>query len=327
MSKRTLYVGDVHATPDDLSDCASLVALISRTAAEYDVKEVVFLGDQYHTHAVMHVEVMAFWQQVFKQLSLRYTTIVLVGNHDRPGDASVFSHALIAHENVVDHIVSEPTVLDGILYLPYCHDNGQFIAFCKSSANLKTVVCHQSFNGGTYENGSYMQDGVDPAVIPQQFVISGHIHSPQKFDKVWYPGAPRWRSLADANVDRAIHVIEHDDDGSYQIKASIDTGTVCRRIVFQTVTPTQDASLAVDSKDRIHVDVRGPEDFVKQKSDELKAKGIRVRKFPDVRRVIKVRESEGIDFAFQKYVLLFAAPNGTSGEELQRVFDERFAKP
>ena len=323
MSKKVLYVGDVHATQTELADCKKLVDLVQKVATLHKVDRITFLGDQYHTHAIMRIEVMAFWQEAFSRLSKEREVVVLVGNHDKPNDASERTHALLAHPNVT--VVDRPTVLDGVLHLPYCHTAEEFVEACSGDGreNLKVVVCHQSFNGGKYENGIYMEGGVDPELVPQKYVISGHVHSPQRFSKVWYVGAPRWRSLSDASAEaRHINVVEHNEEG-YKVVAQFDTGKVCKRIVYATVTPESPEVPAISEKDVVYVDVRGPEDFVNSKAIELKSGGIRVRKFPYARKTIRVKESEGISKSFSKFVLLFKTPNGTPSEVVSECLNER----
>jgi hypothetical protein len=109
---------------------------------------------------------------------------------------------MMVHTNIM--VVDEPrVVLPGILFVPYVHDPAEFVQICQQYPEAKTVVCHQTFAGSYFENGFLTPDGVEPNLLPQEQVISGHVHSPQRIGKVWYPGAPRWRTVSDANTERA----------------------------------------------------------------------------------------------------------------------------
>jgi DNA repair exonuclease SbcCD nuclease subunit len=240
-SIRLLLVGDVHATPEELGDCRRLIDFVAKTAQENGVDYIVFMGDIYNTHNVMRVEVLAFWKDAFEKLyKICRDVIVLVGNHDYAGEGLPI-HALLAHDTQV-LVVDKPCNFDlGILFLPYMSSREAFVEACEyekaAQSTGPTVLCHQTFEGSTYENGMYAPDGVDPNLIPQTTVISGHIHTPQSFGKVMYIGAPRWRTLSDANVERAIWIYDFDSEGKVIKTKSFDTGTACKRIKQADHTP------------------------------------------------------------------------------------------
>jgi len=313
-----LFVGDVHATPDDLDDCEALLTLVEKTASERGVGRIVFLGDQYHTHGIVRVEVMGFWSRWFERLSKNHKVTVVLGNHDRPNDSSISDHALRAHAHVVD-VVDSPKVLGGVLYLPYYHDNEEFVKVCNEYPLTRTVVCHQTFDGGKYENGAYMADGVDQEKILQEMVISGHIHTPQSFGKVVYVGAPRWRSLADAAAtSRSIRPADI-EAGLVKLGAGVSTGGVCSKIIYAKITPDEPDVPKCNSKDRLYVDVHGNEGFVKSTKEALQGAGVRIRTFVETKRVAAIRESDGIPKAFEKYASRFEPPFGSDKETVKGV--------
>ena len=128
-----------------------------------------------------------------------------------------------------------------------------------------TVVCHQTFAGSDYGNGFYAKDGINPDLIPQKKIIGGHIHSGQEFGKVFYVGSPRWRTLTDANQDRAIWLIEFDGEGNLLNKTPFSTNGVCRRVFAATLTPDNPQIPDMQVKDRYRITVKGPVDFVEAK--------------------------------------------------------------
>jgi len=188
---RALLVGDVHATPEELEDCQRLIDHVVAVARLRRVGAVVFMGDLYNTHNVMRVEVLAFWRRAFKTLNdAGLDVYVLVGNHDYAGEGLQI-HALMAHEEQVT-VVDRPMVLGhaGVLMLPYFSDRQAFVEACHVEIQLDgrrveggSVLCHQTFEGSKYENGFYAPDGVEPNLLPQKYVISGHIHTPRRSTK------------------------------------------------------------------------------------------------------------------------------------------------
>lgn len=320
---RMILVGDVHATADSLEECKKLIDFVSDKAKEEKADYIWFSGDQFHSHAIVHLEVMKFWRDAFVRLrSEGFHVIGLVGNHDRPGSNEAVSHAMMPYEHLIT-VVDEPTLIEGkTLHLPYMASNDEFVAACNEYSHIPIVFCHQDFDGAQYENGFYSQNGVDSNLIPQRQVISGHIHMISEFDKVWYVGSPRWRTLSDANQDRAIWFVEIEDGQIAQRKA-FSTTSVCTPIYSLVDTPDAPAEIP-EGKAKVSVDIRGPVDYVTKRAAELAGKGVRVRPLPD-NNVIRVKESDGIPTAFTKYAASFIPKNGTSKEALMGMAKERIS--
>ncbi len=349
---KQLLVGDVHAVPEELAECERLADFIFETVEREKPKHVVFLGDQYNNHASVHVRVQEFWLRFFRRLtrgenharqwlgergggSYLPHVIAIKGNHDIDPTHGVTAHALMAHEDQVT-VIDKPQVINGILFLPYTYDAEEFYGWVNGTEpwrqepplkDARGVICHQSFNGAMYENGFYSEDGFDLGRVPQPWVISGHIHRGQYVNgvKLWYPGAPRWRSISDANTDRGIFLVDYDHgtfDAPYAI-TRFDTGPHCRQMFRHTVTPASPEVPPVDSKDLCIVDVHGPADFCREQEMKLRAAGARPRLHIENTTAIFIRESEGIGKSFAKFLDAFAPKFGTDKAVLARLAQER----
>jgi DNA repair exonuclease SbcCD nuclease subunit len=203
------------------------------SAIEYKCDTIEFLGDLFHTHAIMRIEVVDFWQKVFEKIEIENIDCrVLVGNHDQPGskEKEQEMNALnIFEDNIGDSfrtIINKPMIIDNIAYIPYMSDKQDFIHAAKilyEQGATKLLVAHQTFTGAVYENGFYAPDGIDPAEVPQEKIISGHIHKNQEIGKCLYPGTPKWDTMSDANEDKGIWIFEHEEDGSYGNNGFIPT--------------------------------------------------------------------------------------------------------
>ncbi len=332
MSK-TLYIGDPHATVDSLKEMDKLIDFIEDVILAEQPNKVVFLGDQYHTHAVIHLGVMTFWTDAFNQLMTagigRDPEVLIdppdiyamVGNHDMSGVSNVRDTSMSAHVSQIK-VLKDARVIDGILYVPYQADNEKFVYICNKYPT-KTVVCHQSFAGAAFDNGFYDPHGIDPNLIVQEQIISGHIHKPQSFGKVWYPGAPRWRTVGDANTQRAIWLVEHDQDGRIVSKKAFDTSACCRSIHLLEDRPGVPAVIPTGNVNVI-VDIYGPKDHVAVRKAELEGVA-RVRTFPDTEKVIKVKESDGIAVAFKTFIDNYKTKNGTPPDAIWGMAKERIS--
>ena len=328
-----LFVGDVHAQFEDLYDCTQLMSYVCQIVAKYHPEQVVFLGDLYHNHGIKNLEVERFWLDFFDQLvEADHTNVIaLVGNHDRSGNFTLESTAMQVHRNVT--VVDEPFKNGGgIVYLPYYHNPEDLVKAAQVHSDCGIAVCHAALSGGHYDNGAPIhsdsflgKDVASPDDFPQHTIISGHIHAPSKFGKVWYMGSPRWLNMGDANRSRAIHLVEI-DDGKIASSKEFSTDKVCRRTWQLTVTP-EDACEAefaqVQPKDRVLVNIRGPSAFCEESKRNLIVKGHRVRIFPTDRGTARVQESEGIPTAWAKHLASYSPKFGTPTHLLSKMFQER----
>lgn len=330
---RLLYVGDPHVVPDELDDCQALLDLVTKTAVENVVDAVVFLGDQHHTHSLVRLEVVSFWRRnlcAMRKAEVK-AVVKLKGNHDCFLEPDAKGSALDAYRDfqpwltIVDEGVHYG-VVDGVVFMPFCHTEERFrqcLEFAPTGFH-RTLVCHQTFNGAKYENGFPAPDGFDLEKVFFPTVISGHIHTPQMVGKCWYVGAPRWRTFHDANIDRNIWLVEHDENGAIIRSEGISTGDVCRQIKHLELTPDVLAPKYINPAHVWHIDLRGPAEWV----DENKRvwagmPGIRLRTYKTNAAAPKVRESEGIDTAFVKFAAAYKPRFGTSVEQLGKMAQER----
>ena len=340
---KILAVGDVHIEPHTIDDCAALIQFVLQIAKETSPDLVLFLGDQYHHHSILHVPCLAFWKSAFTALRAAGLKVAaLIGNHDMTGVEGANCHAMLAHTGDGVKIIDKPTLLGALLLMPYYSDREAFAKECvkyrpptpeeeevdqwQGGQFARTVICHQTFQGGTYDNGFYAKDGIDTELIPQEKIISGHIHTPQSWGKTIYLGSPRWRTLSDANVERAIWLMEF-EGGRLTKQTPYSTGDVCKRVWHLVDTPEAPISQVFNTKDSYRVDIKGPADYVERRKKELQAPGVRVNCFPDQKsECLQVRESEGVEVAFKKFFGRYEAKYGTDKQILERMVKERLGQ-
>lgn len=326
-NKKVLIVGDLHATPEELGDCSLLVEQLKSICQNQNITDIWWTGDQHHTHSVLRVEVLHWFKAVFKGLrDLGIRSTCLVGNHDQaaPGSAA---HSMVAyqHDPGVCVVDAPKVLLPGVLAVPYFHTQEEFLkATAPFAEKVETLFCHQTFDGSTYENGFLASDGFDAYKAPGSQIISGHIHTGQEFGKVWYVGSPRWRTLSDANTPRNVWVVEFNSRGT--LAARTPFATVCRQIQHREDLESSPVQLPLDRAHQWRIDIKGSPEWCQRRKTELAAAGALVRTFPDqVSTAGRVRESEGISKAFQKYLGMYQPKNGTSPEVLQQMARERLS--
>jgi hypothetical protein len=213
-------------------------------------------------------------------------------------------------------VIDSPIEIGGLSFVSYCHDQDEFIAAANSLGG-DTLICHQTFDGASYDNGFFAKDAIDPNKVTQKTIISGHIHTPGKFGKVWYPGAPRWQTVSDANIERAIWVL----DGS-NTPVHIPTGSSLRRI-WNLSENEVEGGLSVESQmdkvksgDKVCVDLVGSQAWCTKRKLQLKAADVRFRIFATDLHHAKVKESDGLSVAFKKFFDAYKPKNGTDKDVL-----------
>lgn len=302
---RLLVLGDPHVVVDELPECERLGAKVLGLMEDHNAGLVV-LGDLYNNHSVVRVEVMAFWRDFFhKARHLSEEVFALVGNHDRPQGSASGIHSLMAHHDV--YVVDRPISYNGVGFMPYFDSPERWIEEFKD-LGTKVVFCHQTFAGSKYENGFFAPGGVPTEVLGDTKIISGHIHTPQTVGNVWYPGAPRWRSISDAGVDRFIYLIDVNSQG-YKVLDRFSTADVCTPITLVNVE-TMEQLAEIPKVPGVRVTLTGSESFLKEAEATLQSMGVRYRSSV-VGRATSVRESEGVDKAFAAFVRGFDAPGKT----------------
>lgn len=323
-----LWVGDLHVTVRELEDANALLEYVETVARQHDVDQILFAGDLYDNFSLVNTQVMQFWKDWFYRLH-GFDVAALVGNHDQSSDSSSSSHALLAHTEEI-MVVDRPVENNGVLYMPFVRDPAEFIKIV-NDFDVKTVFCHQDFNGAKYENGFFSEDGADPVGILPRVAISGHIHCPYAFQNIEYPGAPRWRTLSDAaETEKYIFVYEIDNSGSVVSKERFATSGVCRPIVEVSLTPDtleNFRKLNPSIKCDYRVSISGPESFVRETSRRV------ADIFPDMSGVrvstvifdetVNLRESDGIVVSFQKWFESFQPVYGTDMAVLRKMVKER----
>lgn len=181
--RKILRVGDMHVQVSNIAESKLIVQLVKHTAEANGVDAIEFLGDQFNNHSVVRLEVIDFWRWAAIFLStLEVPIIFLKGNHDICGDREK-EEQISANDIFIGmkncYVVNTWMNYGSIAYVGYTSDKAKFMEYAKKAFEdgcATTLVCHQTFNGAQYDNGFYAPEGLDPIVVPQPCVISGHIH-------------------------------------------------------------------------------------------------------------------------------------------------------
>jgi predicted MPP superfamily phosphohydrolase len=271
---KILRLGDMHVKVSNLEESERLLKFVLDTALERKVDRLEILGDLFDTHSIIRLEVMEFWDRWLHMLAKQtFDTRVLVGNHDITGNFSSTYSALSTFRDL-DIVVYEPEVTGPFGYLPYIHDNSEFVKEANNLANLgaRFLVSHNTYQGSKYDNGMYAPDGVDPDLIDSRIhtLLSGHVHTAQDFGRVIYPGTARWASQSDANRAKGISLFTHaKHDGTILDREFISTAGVCVPLISIEL---REGGVLPEFPDngRVSVQLIGSSDWIARTKLELK---------------------------------------------------------
>ena len=321
---RLLLVGDPHVTVEELGDAQGLLDGVHALYGQLGPDKVIFMGDLHHNHAVTRVEVTDFWLRNLARFP-KDKLVLILGNHDRPNDASSTAHALQAYHSLAAVVSGVQSLGEGVFVAPYFHSRGDLVESMQQfNKSVKVLLCHQTFDGSRYENGFFAPDGLDPRLLGIQRVISGHIHTSQALNweegYVQYIGSPRWRSISDANVNKSVVLYDTETD----IFQGFDTQNWCSPIGKATLSNVKEldtVSFVRNPKARLHLDVVGAKVEVEVQTALIKAQVPRAKIRPvytdQSNKRLSVTESEGVFNALRRYVAAFRPTYGTPASVLQ----------
>lgn len=312
---KILLIGDPHGQPNNLKDLQSIFDLAEFIVGKEDVEYTALMGDLFHTHRIIHQEVVSFYKENLKRIKGKNQfnyPIVLVGNHDMVGPTNDSLNAVsLTLEGYCSPVVKATNLFDGVWGVPFIADKNKFVDVCNTIPADAILLCHQTFDGSKYENGFYAPDGLDQHLIPQKTIISGHIHSAQTIENVTYIGTPRAVTAGEANQSKYIYVFDTEtkDFRKYCTDKFVKT--------YRTLEVNENTALHLEGldfiKDDIRIMVSGSQEFYNHFIEYHKELIGKVKLIPNIKQVsgkkIDLEKSESIKDALQKYVFEVADIN------------------
>lgn len=303
-SLKLLKVGDPHATVSNLSEMRSLFDFILKTALIQKVDHVVLMGDLFHTHAWLRIEVLMVWHEILTKFIAdnSVSVIILEGNHDQPGPkemegkmSAVQALKLMFDGNQRLQVITKPKIIDGIGFLPYTSNEEKFYQWANElyeRGATGTLECHATFQGSTYDNGMYAPGGFDLSKVSQKNIISGHIHKFQMFDKAMYIGTPKWETAVDADQEKGIWLMSATnglvDVDKAEFISTASVVTPMRKIVLKE----DDAEPILKEGSKYLIEFVGPSSWITKAKKQYVGRAAIKTTFTDSKQRSK-RESTG----------------------------------
>ena len=179
-------------------------------------------------------------------------------------------------------IVDKVEQIGDFVFCPYVPP-GEFEAALQTNPEIDyksgkgIIFCHQEFFG--CKMGAI--DSVEGDKWPKDYipVISGHIHSRQMLENVYYPGAAMQHAFGESEKN-IIAIIDYDSDRGYKLD-EIDLKLPRKKIVYMDVDNVDEYVVKENCDDKIKVTLSGSYEEFKSfrkssKYTELTKKGVRI---------------------------------------------------
>lgn len=249
-----LVIGDPHFKLTNLLQMEVVADECVRVARERKPTFIVCLGDVLDRFSTIREEPLNKALDFFHRLLEHAPLFVLVGNHDRPNNATFCTaeHPFNACKHWKPsprghqlHIIDTPRVFimpscRTYTFVPYV-PNGRFAdALALPSATgwqgSEVIFAHQDFKGAVYNGlASATGDVWDSDDLPM--VISGHIHDYQELPGVIYPGSPIQHASSESK-DKTLYWMEVSDETTEAERIPIAVPVYHTEVLAADAVPT-----------------------------------------------------------------------------------------
>lgn len=219
---KAFIIGDPHFQKDTVHEDRIFVEETIKHAKESKPNFIVILGDTLHTHETVDVNASNVAYSFIKQLRDIAHVYLIIGNHDFIDNKQFLTtnHAFTTYKEwkgitVVDYPILETIQGKTFVFCPYV-EPGRFLEalnLLSDSENFwemaDCVFAHQEIRNFNLRKTipSKIGDAWDEGYPP---IISGHLHTPQNKNNVFYPGASKQVTFGELD-DKWLWEVEFDE--------------------------------------------------------------------------------------------------------------------
>jgi DNA repair exonuclease SbcCD nuclease subunit len=225
---------DLHCATSTLETCLEVLQKVHKEAVDRDAG-ILFLGDWWHVRGSLRVDLV---NSVLSQLSTWTQPMIMIpGNHDQTSWHTNEHHALRIFQNAYRIknttvsgvlVLSYPTIFMNALFIPYVRSPSILESILSTvSKDVPNVFCHCDITGSSMNDNIVSKGGISPLAFAGRNTYTGHFHKPHTIsDRIVYLGSPYEVSLAEAEQDKAIVVL---DRSHWSIKERISMNKIGKK--------------------------------------------------------------------------------------------------
>ena len=206
--KDWVVFSDLHVSEKSVDTCIDVLKKVHSEAVERGAR-IAFLGDFWERRGVLPVGALNRVLEEIKGWTCQ--SVWIAGNHDQV-DLGGKTHGLdvIGAANRYAKIISEPTELNGALWIPYRRTKQEVLdAWEGRTKRAKIILCHIDVVGAWMNDAIQSGVGILPDELPQDIdILTGHYHKPHsvKDTRVTYIGSPWEVSAHEADQNKRLMV-------------------------------------------------------------------------------------------------------------------------
>lgn len=204
-------ISDIHFNINTLPIASAALSAALKKAEELRIP-LIIAGDLNDTKAIIRAEVANAIISILKNSKVKI--YILAGNHDLVNEKG--SEHGLNYLRPYAKIVDKPTFgfIPNVFMVPYQSDIEKLKTLLSAFNPSLIWIMHQGFMGA--QMGDYIQDktSIDPELVKDFTVISGHYHRHQTLGTVTYIGSPYTITYGEAN-DGPKGFLILNEDGSF----------------------------------------------------------------------------------------------------------------
>lgn len=182
-----------------------------------NILHVIQLGDVFDRRKFVNFQTLNNAKKYFfEELNQKYTSWLLVGNHDvyYKNTNEVNSLELLLGEYHNINFVNAPTNIqlgetDALLVPWICDDNEADVMRAVKNTTAQVMFGHLELSGFEMTKGQLIDHGMDPNLFKKfDLVVSGHYHHKSQGKNVVYTGTPYEMTWSDYNDVKGFHIFD-----------------------------------------------------------------------------------------------------------------------
>lgn len=277
---KAICIGDPHFQVDNIPEVELFISKLIHLVRVEKPDFVVVMGDVLHTHERLHTIPLNKAYEFIHSLRALCQTFVLVGNHDMTSNQNFLTdqHWMNGMKEW-----SNVTIVDKTLFWTKNNYNFVFVPYvpCGKFMDALNIVdwkgchcifAHQEFKG--CKMGAIISEHGDEWNMDYPDVISGHIHSNQTINNVYYCGSSMQHAFGESEKN-IIAVVEWTNSETYDLR-EVDLELPRKRIIYTDMDKIDKLEVK-NTEDKLKITLKGSYDEFKsfkktQKYRELSKK-------------------------------------------------------
>lgn len=183
---------------------------IKNKCLENNIKDIIFLGDFFHDRKNINSKTLWIANE-FVEILKDFNIYMVIGNHDTYLKNDLFPHSLKSLQNF-PHV----TIIDNILEI---NEYLTLISWNQDLSNVCTPNIAGHFDIAECEISSNFTESKETLKISDlkkfKNVLSGHFHSPNKTNNIFYIGSVMPFTFADIDSKRGYYIFTFNDNMTY----------------------------------------------------------------------------------------------------------------